>query len=536
MTYVGIRDILIDAFDEIPEYKDYFTGMYIQKPEKLLVKFNPALNPFVREFAEKEQDYFEVLDEFINAYMARHYNMRSLTMSMFNKLICLSVIMPDLVDFLQKRSADIAIFKASQKFLSHASMRSVPNDFYPHLAFMLLTDEVTYNINKIQNIKMKQEMEKHFDAQKMLAVKSHMILSKYSRMSAEKFVIGPINAKPTDIILHKGRTHGLKLFERTNALVNITVADKGGGKTTALMRKMYATINMGYTVIVIGNDTRNEFRFASFPLTKSVDENMYRMLLRQGEKPMGLPIKIYCDEPKYPIEKSIKDFQGTPEEWESLSGVVLFESTEIDEKSVDIKKDIFSESRGVRTKIVKEHTLSRIIRSLILWRSSNRKKKIVLCLNEAQKLLGSESDSDTWGLFRSGENLFTEIRGLGIPALLNTQYIARLKKIAQQSDVLYASMIRNPQERAKLSETYNVRSLKSHLIIPNIKDDHIFFKVERGIPFKVRFLVPPCMPENMKYSLEDLFGGKTQVGIHQKSKKVTSKDKEGNSNNKTVTP
>lgn len=512
-TYVSVGDVLLDSLGEIPDHKSYFVGMYTQRPTGVVIKFNPVVNKYVKEIENVEPDYFEILDEFINLYMAKHYNMRSITPEVFHRVICLSVIMPDLVNFLQKHSDDIVVFKSSQYFLRYASMRNVPLDFFPHLAFMLITDEMSYHIKNVRDKEQRKRLEKRFDAQKMLAVNSFMILMRYAKLSKEKFSLADIEPKPTDIILHKNRTYGIRLFEGSNALVNIIIADRGCGKTIALLRIIYAVINMGYTVIIFGNDLRKEFRFASFPLAFAVNQSMNDILHQQKEKAHGLPITVYCDEPKFPIERDIKDFDGKPKEWNSLSGVVLFESDDVTEKVVEVERDEFLEGGRRRTKIYRKHRLSLVIDSFIKWRSDDRTKKIVLCLNEAQRFIGSVVDQESWGLFHSAEKLFTEIRGLGVPVIMNTQYISRIKKSGQQFDVLYGSLLTSPTERRKLSEIYNIKNLKSLLAIPTIKPEHVFFKVEYGKTYKIRFLVPPCMPENSKYSLEDLFGGKTRLRI-----------------------
>jgi hypothetical protein len=392
-------------------------------------------------------------------------------------------------------------------------MRDVPKDFFPHLAFMLITDEMSYRIKNVRDMKQRDILERRFDAQKMLAVNSFMILMKYARMSKERFSLSDIKPQPTDIIIHKNRTYGIRLFDGSNALVNIIIADRGCGKTIALLRIIDAIINMGYTVIVFGNDLRKEFRFASFPMARSVNPRMYDILLKQNEKPRGLPVTIYCDEPKFRVEKDIKDFDGKPEDWNKLSGVVLFESEEVLEKVVEIERDEILEGGRVRTKIYREHRISKVIDSFVRWRSENRKKKIVLCLNEAQRFIGSVVDKESWGLFHSAEKLFTEIRGLNVPVVMNTQYISRIKKSGQQFDTLFGSLITSPVERRKLSEIYNVKNLKSLLAISTIKSEHIFFKLEQGKTFKIKFLVPPCMPENNKYSLEDLFSGNTRLKV-----------------------
>jgi hypothetical protein len=507
MAYLSIKDILIDALKFIPAYKSYFTGMFIEKPGGYVIKFNPTLNKAVRQFAENEPEYFDELDYFINVYCAPFYNNKTLSPSIFNRIICLAVIMPDIVEFLQRRKAEITMFKMSQAFLAHASFSKVSKDFFPHLAFLLLTDEIDYKLTTIKDKTTRDKMEVRLNALRTLAVKSFMVLDVQSKMLAEELGTVPEGIKNTDIYSYKNEGHGLDLFEGQNAKVVIILGDRGTGKTIGLLRTIYAILNMGYTVIIFGNDLRKELRFASFKADQRVNQTMYQEIRKYGDEPKGLPLTIYCDSPEFPIEKNIVDFKGTKAEWAALSGVVLFES-EIVDKREDVTSTIVDPKTGKtrhNVTIIKTHRLSKIIDSFMRWRAMDRTKKVVLALNEAQRFMGSVVDKETWGLFHDSEKLFTEIRGLSVPVIMNTQYITRLKKSGQQFDELFASTITNPDERKKVADVYNIPTLRTWLSIPELKTRNHFFMVRGNSARKVKFLVPPCMPENNKFTLKQLF-------------------------------
>jgi hypothetical protein len=503
MSYLSIKGILLDALQYIPIYKNYFIGMYVQKPTRYVIKFNPAVSPFVRKFAEEEPEYFEILDDFINIYMAKFFNMKVIPPSLFLRLQCLSVIMPDLVKFLQKNSAEINIFKTCQYFLQYASFRKVPLDFYPHLAFILLTDELNYRLTKIKDLVIRRHAEETLNTLKTLTVKSFMVLSKYVEISKEKIKTIGVKSKPTDIFIKGGVASGIKFFDGNNARVFIIIADRGTGKTIGLLRFIWSMYNQGYTVIIFGNDVRKEFRFASFKLNQSVDPTMYHILYEHGEKPQGLPIKIYTDHPKYPNEYSIEEFIKRPH-WNRLKGIILFESEIFDEEKV-LKEYEVGDKTKKTLKIIKKHRLSKVMKSFIRWRAENRTRKIAVALNEAQRIIGSVIDKETWEVAHTGESLFTEIRGLSCPVVLNTQYLSRLKKSGQQFDVLFASYLTNMEERTKLANIYGMKNLRTVLGIQELKDKKMFFMIHRNKMSKIKFLVPPCMPENNKYTLDELY-------------------------------
>jgi Ni2+-binding GTPase involved in maturation of urease and hydrogenase len=502
--FLSVRDVLLASLPHIPKYKSYFVGMYTQKPTNYIIKFNPAVNDFVRVFAKKEPEYFEVLDDFINKYLATYFNKKAIRPDLFLRIECLAVVMPNMVEWMQNNPSELSIFRTCQYFLANAAKKQVPLDYYPHLAFMLITDEINYNLNKIHDPERRAKAEENLNAIRTMTVRSFMFLDKYSKMSKEKITVDGIPIKPTDVFVYNGKAYGLKLWEGNNAQVINILADRGAGKTVALMRCIYSCLNQGYTVIVIGNDTRNEFRFASFPLTFESNQSMYSFIKRQNEKVRGLPITIYCDEPKYPNEKSIDDFNGTPKEWQSLNGVILFESEKIDESEM-IKSIIIDEKTGRDKKskeIIRTHRLIKIMKSFIKWRAENRTKKIVMCINEAQRLFGSMVTRRTAKLFFQSDELLENIRGMSVPLILNTQYLSKLRKAGRQANIGFFGYVTNPKERRLISETYGIKTLKSLLLIPELMKKKLFFKTSGQKVHKIRFLVPPFMPENNAHSLK----------------------------------
>lgn len=502
--YVSIREILLDAIDDIPGYKNYFFSLFVQKPTGYVIKFNPAINDFVAEFAEKEPEYFDVVDEFINVDIAKYLKMKVFPPSLFLRLECLSVILPNLIDFLQKNSAGISVFKTSQAFLRHASLKKVPLDFYPHLAFVLLTDEMDYNIRRIKEDKKRARAEQEMNTIKTLCVKSSMILKMYSDMAKEKVSAYKIQTKPIHIFIKNGKPMYINLFDGNNARVFIMLGDRGTGKTIGLLRFIWSCYRQGNVVIIFGKDTRKEFRFASFKLMNSVDHSMWQTLHDSGEQAEGFPMTIYTDDPKYPNEYSLLDFLERPK-WDNMKGIVLFESEEFDTRKEVMEYETTEGNIKERIKLRKEYRLTKIMESFIKWRSENRTKKIVVALNEAQNIVGSVIDAGTWHIAHSGEKLLTDIRGLSCPVVLNTQYMTRLKKSGQQFDVLFASYITNTEERKKIANIYGMRNLTTLLGVADVKDKKLFYMIARGNVSKIKFLPPPCMPENNKYQLEELY-------------------------------
>jgi hypothetical protein len=365
-----------------------------------------------------------------------------------------------------------------------------------------------YNLKKIKDLKMRDKAEQRLDAIKMVTVNSMMALSRYCVIADDRPIMN-VKGKPTDIFSYKERTYGIKLFDSTNARVIILLGDRGTGKTIGLFRIIHSMIKKGYTVIVFGEDRRKEFRFANFPVDQRTDQNYYKTVYNQGTDREGMPITIYCDEPDLPIEKQIESFKGTDKEWESLKGVVLFESKKVTEKEFrdgytkDKKGNISRETY----KVYRKAELARVMDSFLKWRAYNRKKKVALAVNEAQNFLGSTVDKSTWGIFHESEKLITDIRGLGCPVVMNTQYLSKLKKSGRQNDVLFLSHITDSNERRLISEIYNKPNLKVLLSIPGMKTNHEFFKIEYGKQAKVKFLLPPYMPENPN-PLREMFNKK----------------------------
>lgn len=496
-TYASLKEILIACNREVPEHKHYFYSMFIQAPTRIVVKMNPAVNPYVNIFMEKESDYFKVVDEFINGYLAKYYNKKVIMPLQFNQIINLAILIPDIVEFLFKHSDEVLIFSTSQAYLSYAATQKVPLDFYTNLALVLVVDEMTYNLKKIKDPKLKDQAELRLNAIKMLTVNSMMALSRYTKIMDEKPIMD-VKANPTDIFTYKDKAYGLKLFDGMNARVIIVLADRGCGKTIGLFRCIHSLLAKGYLVVVFGEDRRKEFRFAHFPVTQEANGTYYQTVHRQGTERTGMPLKIFCDDPEYPIEKDITSFKGTKEDWEKLSGVVLFESKKVTEKEI---RDGFSKDKKGKInretfKIIRKAELTRIMETFLKWRSVSRKKKVALAINEAQNIIGSTVERSTWGIFHESEKLFTDIRGLGVPVILNTQYISKLKKGARQNDVLFMSHITDESERRLIANIYNKPMLKHALAIPQMKLNHEFYKIEYGKRFKVKFLLPPYMPEN----------------------------------------
>ena len=42
-------------------------------------------------------------------------------------------------------------------------------------------------------------------------------------------------------------------------------------------------------------------------------------------------------------------------------------------------------------------------------------------------------------------------------------------------------------------------------VVQEMKDKKMFYMIQKGNVSKIRFIPPPCMPENNKYSLDDLY-------------------------------
>ena len=103
MPYISVDSILNDAVMDIPEHKNYFYSMFVANPKGMVIVMKPENNKFVKRFAEIDQEHFERVDYYINEYMLPYFKNKTLSWNFFNRLICLCVIMPDIINFLRKR-------------------------------------------------------------------------------------------------------------------------------------------------------------------------------------------------------------------------------------------------------------------------------------------------------------------------------------------------------------------------------------------------------------------------------------------------
>jgi hypothetical protein len=487
----SLKSIVLDAMDKIPNYKSYFIGIFTQKPRKYSMEFNFS-NPHIKTLREKEPEYFKVLYDF---YIDRIYPLwkdGTIPTDIYNQIMSLSTFIADIASYLNENESDIVQFKVSHKFLKHFSSKEkikVPMVFYPHLAFLLIVDEIDYKIDKMKPT----EREKYivqYDPLKEVAIASFMFLKKYSVIIERdmKDFFFKETARDQDVYFNKqGKARPILFFNPEPQCV-IVLGNRGTGKTIATIRVIMSALIQGFTVIVFA-DPRGEFRFVAHPLKSRDDKYMWDKMKAQGINPKGLPITFYTERPSHDKDKDISDFEGTDKDWESLSGIVVFRGTKI---AIDVEEGV---GRNVRLKHVNH--VARVMKSFEIWREQKQEKKVLIALNEAQEFIGSEADRTEWELYHAGTRLVTNVRGYNCPILLNTQFLSRLKTPARQFDILFTSMITLDKERKLIANIFGRNEIKNFLAPTKdgsfLMEKHIFYKFEKGRYEQVKFLAVPCM-------------------------------------------
>jgi len=485
VNYNLLDDLVIDALFKIQPYKKPLIAWYL-KPRRMGVRGQYSLDSIVESddrfrnicklWKDEEPEHYRMmlqLHVFLKKYLLKGF----LSNYFYNRIFALAGILPDICDYMRKHNAILPDFTVSNKFLKHAIDYDIFPQYLGLLSVILTVENAEFKLrtmNKEDREQVESDLEKmtilfHFAFDKLYSI---------ARMMTIKPKLDAENVDYNHVFIQNDKPQGIKLFDKSkNAKVIIIVGDKGTGKTIALFRCIYSIWKQGYTVIVFGEDIRKEFRFATKPLLFDDKRQLFYILTKkQKEKTCGLPITIYTKEPKYSFEHDVKDFKGLKTEWNRLKGVVLF-----------------------------EHDLVRIMNGFIKYRSENRTKKMVMCLNEAQNFVSSQSATGSeFYLFYKSSSLFVDLRGFVIPVIMNTQSLTKISKKARQFDEYFISHIDEPGERIKIAKRVGIANLSNILGMPHLKQDHLFIHVSENKMKEVRFLIPPNLTETDTRTLRQI--------------------------------
>ena len=491
--FYTIESIVIAAHLEIPDYKIPFIPMFLrpivygeaadsQYDEKAIITNRLKGTEYLKNFKVAELEYYTELEDFIVNKLQPYFSRNLVSNRLCNKLISLAVLMPDICKFLHENKSSIPQYDMSRRFLSIATFGEVPNEYFLNLSVIMMVENEAISLKRVKNLQEFKLREKQIETLTTLYHSAYEILHPIAKLSIENTYLTEGAVKPEHVYINNGRSYPIEWFNGSNAQSIILIGGRGSGKTTGTLRIIYSAWKSGYTVLVMGEDTRKEFRYAYHPLLSTTVTRNYLATLRdkQHEKPEGLPMTIYTnkDDIKYPAcERDSDSFKGTKEEWNSLSGVVLF-----------------------------ENDWARVMKSFIDWRSDDKTKPIILVINEAQNVIPTITTKGKWHAAKEASEFLVQIRGNGCPIVLNTQSLFKIHKEGRaEKDLLFAGYMGEDSDRKKVALDINRKELRVYLSRHKLKETNTFLFMYQDKMHYVKFLLPPCQPETTKKSLPYFF-------------------------------
>jgi len=481
-----IRKILKKIPNELMPYR------YSQKKpltDRQMTLLPPSIDYYINQ--EGFENYIEELIYFL--YETVH---KYTTPFFYNKILSLCMLMPVLIKEIKDVQFSLAVFSDAGDYFNNALNKVVTNEYYCWLSVMFIFEETSprmeKEINELSkiNIEAAEMKKKELNDLYLLYYEAGTRLHQELSIISVKNVLKDVVATPKDIYVHNGRGYTLPFFDSYGSAMLIEFfGNKGTGKTFNFIKCIEVALYLGFTIILVGED-RGELRYAYYQCTLKSNRIQYNRLMNQKQEPKGLPMTIYCDNPKYKMEKDIFSFQGTIDDWQNMQGVVLFEFNQEYKEAEEIKRQI--------------KNIERIIKSLKDYRENDRSKKIMIGMNEAQKMVGTEVKKYGWEVGHLISMLSTDLRGLGIPIILNTHYLSRVKEDIHQPDIIFSSKVSSFDERSKIARLCGIRQLAGLLANDKLKTNREFYMIKDNAYQLVKFLAPACMLENKYYTLEKL--------------------------------
>jgi len=483
-----------DIFQDMTQAEDvglpwvYFIKLYENAFETVRIDIHSNL-PGMDALKSDRPEYYDAVlkfEEEANAALGP-----AMSPELYNKLITLSMLTQKVAEFVTspKCRKELKSFKDSIMFLHKAKAHTKPPlEFYTAMAVIFLWEDlkIKYEYRKKSakdKEKAKLEVKMWMDVLRMFFLKKVVEIVNMIYRKGERPVIQTmIKVNPTDVYFHirKNGTmspYAMKFFDdEGRAMTIILTGDKRSGKTIGWLKIIESALNQGYTVFIFGKDTRLELRWANFPISKSV-ESLYDLVVGQGQMPRGLPIKIYTDNPEYPIERDASKFGRTSYQWNRITGVNVFESD-----------------------------LLRIMKSFGRWRSRDKSKKIVAMFNEMHEFIPATPRKGEWEFVQEVKRMFTHIGGWRCPVVGTTQYVNKIDANARQIDVIISSYLTNLKDRKAIANIANDRRYAVWLGDQTLKPNNYFWMFHENRAAKIRFILPRCMPESStERTLDELF-------------------------------
>lgn len=497
--YNSIEDIFQDMTNALGLPWIYFIKLYENAFETYRFNINEdsgGIKDIFDMFKSEHPGYFDAIIRFndeINDILGD-----SISPEFYNKLMALAFVMPKVSDFIKNdKSKQLKSFNDSIIFLNKIKDRfknkAIPMDFYTNFSVIVMMEDLKIKYeykkhSKESKMKAKEEVKKWMDVLRNLFLMAIINIVQMLKTKKYKSRDKKIKISETHSYYHiKGdrisKAYKIDFFDELNRAMTILIlGDKRCGKTIGWLKVMESAIEQGYTIFVFGKDTRLEMRWASFPMDDSVvkpenGKSLYDKLIEQGQEPRGLPIKIYNNNPEYPIEYDISDFGGTPDEWESQSGIVVFEDD-----------------------------LIRISKSFGEWRSRNKTKKIIAMLNEMHEFIPSMPKKGKWGLTQDVKDVFTHIGGWRCPLIGTTQRVSLIDSSARQIDIIIASYHSNIKDRKAIADIIGDKRIAHYMDSKVLKKNNHFWMFKGDEKAKIKFIIPRCMPESSGVSdLDEMF-------------------------------
>lgn len=503
--YNSIEDILHDMTqaEDVGLPWIYFIKVFENAFETYRISIDDSM-PGIEKLKEINIGYYNAVISFANEVNTVFGN--AIAPKLYNKLIALSLIMKRVGDFVTspKCNKELKSFNDSIMFLQKAKKRgNQPNEFYTAMSVIFMWEDlkIKYEYKKKDRRdkqKAEDEVKIWMDVLRNFFLKKIIEIVKMVYRGSEIIPIEKkIKIEKKDVYYHiKGNkivsSYPLDFFDDLGrAKTVILTGDKGSGKTIGSFSTIESAIEQKYAVVVFGEDTRKEFRWASFPMS-SESKKTYDILLSQGRRPKGLPIKIFRKNPNpdYPIEHDVSNFKGTISEWNKMHGVYVF-----------------------------ENDLRRIMEKFGDWRGKDKKKKVICVLNEAGEFVPVTASGEKWKFVEYVKFWFTHIRGWKVPVLMNTQWMKKLDKNARQADVIITSYLSNIDDRKLIAVTTGNDKKAYILGDQELKPNNYFVMFDRGKIAKIKFLMTRCMPESStSKTLDELFAEKVKNSLGKERK------------------